>query len=80
MKARVFVTLKPSILDPQGGTIRDALHTIGYVAVKSVRQGKYFEIDLEPTSPEEAQAMVNEFAEKLLVNPVIESYRLEVDE
>ena len=80
MKARVFVTLKPSILDPQGGTIRDALHTIGYVAVKSVRQGKYFEIDLETTSPEEAQAMVNEFAEKLLVNPVIESYRLEVDE
>lgn len=80
MKARVFVTLKPSILDPQGGTIRDALHTIGYVAVKSIRQGKYFEIDLETTSPEEAQAMVNEFAEKLLVNPVIESYRLEVDE
>ena len=80
MKARVFVTLKPSILDPQGGTIRDALHTIGYVAVKSVRQGKYFEVDLEVTSPEEAQAMVDEFAEKLLVNPVIESYRLEVDE
>jgi len=80
VKARVFVTLKPSILDPQGGTIRDALHTIGYVAVKSIRQGKYFEIDLETTSPEEAQAMVNEFAEKLLVNPVIESYRLEVDE
>ena len=80
MKARVFVTLKPSILDPQGGTIRDALHTIGYVAVKSVRQGKYFEVDLDVTSPEEAQAMVDEFAEKLLVNPVIESYRLEVDE
>lgn len=80
MKARVFVTLKPSILDPQGGTIRDALHTIGYVAVQSVRQGKYFEVDLDVTSPEEAQAMVDEFAEKLLVNPVIESYRLEVDE
>ena len=79
MKARVFVTLKPSILDPQGGTIRDALHTIGYVAVQSVRQGKYFEVDLDVTSPEEAQAMVDEFAEKLLVNPVIESYRLEVD-
>jgi len=74
------VTLKPSILDPQGGTIRDALHTIGYVAVQSVRQGKYFEVDLDVTSPEEAQAMVDEFAEKLLVNPVIESYRLEVDE
>ena len=80
MKARVFVTLKPSILDPQGGTIRDALHTIGYVSVQSVRQGKYFEVDLDVTSPEEAQAMVDEFAEKLLVNPVIESYRLEVDE
>ena len=80
MKARVFVTLKPSILDPQGGTIRDALHTIGYVAVQSVRQGKYFEVDLDVTSPEEAQAMVDEFAEKLLVNPVIESYRLEVGE
>jgi phosphoribosylformylglycinamidine synthase len=80
VKARVFVTLKPSILDPQGGTIRDALRTIGYVAVNSVRQGKYFEVDLDVTSPEEAQAMVDEFAEKLLVNPVIESYRLEVDE
>ena len=58
----------------------EALNTLGYKAVQDVRQGKYFEVDLDVTSPEEAQAMVDEFAEKLLVNPVIESYRLEVDE
>ena len=55
MKARVFVTLKPSVFDPQGQTIADALHSMGYGAVGDVRQGKYFELELTSTSAEQAQ-------------------------
>ena len=79
MKARVFVTLKPSVFDPQGKTIADALHSLGYGAVADVRQGKYFELDLTTTEPATAQALAAEVANKLLANPVIESYRIEVD-
>lgn len=79
MKARVFVSLKPSILDPQGQTIAEALHTLGYTGVQGVRQGKYFELDVEAASPEEARTVASEVADKLLANPVIESYRVEVD-
>ena len=79
MKARVFVTLKPSILDPQGQTITDALHTLGYGTVQDVRQGKYFELELEAASAEQARSLAAEVADTLLANPVIESYRVEVD-
>ncbi len=79
MKAIVFVTLKPSILDPQGKTITQALHTMGYDTVKSVRQGKYFELDVDADSADEAQKTVAEVADRLLANPVIESYRVEVE-
>ena len=79
MKARVFVTLKPSILDPQGKTIADALHALGYAGVEDVRQGKYFELDLATASAEDARALAAEVADRLLANPVIESYRVEVD-
>jgi phosphoribosylformylglycinamidine synthase subunit PurS len=79
VKARVFVTLKPSVFDPQGRTITEALHTIGITGVADVRQGKYFEIDVEADTAEEARAVVNEAADKLLANPVIESYRIELD-
>ena len=78
MKTRVFVTLKPSVFDPQGKTIVDALQSMGYAAVKDVRQGKYFELDVEAGSADEARALVSEVADKLLANPVIESYRVEV--
>jgi phosphoribosylformylglycinamidine synthase subunit PurS len=78
MRARVFVTLKPSVFDPQGKTVTDALHTLGYSAVKDVRQGKYFELDIEATCPDEARALAEEAAEKLLSNPVIESFRIEL--
>jgi phosphoribosylformylglycinamidine synthase len=79
-KARVFVTLKKSVFDPQGKTIGDALHTLGYTLVQDVRQGKYFELDLAAAvSPAEAQKQVTEIAEKVLSNPVIESCRVEVD-
>ena len=80
MRARVLVTLKPSVFDPQGRTIADALHSLGYGAVQGVRQGKYFELDLEAGSPDEARAVASEVADKLLANPVIESYRVEIPE
>ncbi len=79
MRARVFVTLKPSVFDPQGKTIADALHTLGYAAVEDVRQGKFFELDLETTEAAEARRLAAEVADKVLANPVIESYRVEVD-
>lgn len=79
MRARVFVTLKPSVFDPQGTTVSEALHTLGYAAVRDVRQGKYFELEIDATSVEEARRVASEAAGKLLANPVIESYRIEVD-
>ena len=79
MRARVFVTLKPSVFDPQGRTIADALQSLGYQSVQNVRQGKYFELDLGASSPDEACTLAAEVADKVLANPVIESYRVEVD-
>ena len=79
MRAKVFVSLKPSILDPQGQTIAEALHSLGYTAVQDVRQGKYFELDVDAGSVEQARALAAEVADKLLANPVIESYRVEVE-
>ncbi|HEX5473835.1 MAG TPA: phosphoribosylformylglycinamidine synthase subunit PurS [Vicinamibacterales bacterium] len=79
MKTRVFVTLKPSVFDPQGKTIADALHSMGYAGVGDVRQGKYFEVELDARTPDEARALASEVADKVLANPVIESYRIEVE-
>ncbi len=79
MRARVFVTLKPSVFDPQGRTIVDALHSLGYQNVADVRQGKYFELDLATTERAEAAKLAADVADKVLANPVIESYRVEVD-
>ncbi len=79
MRARVFVTLKPSVFDPQGQTIADALHSMGYSGVGDVRQGKYFELEVNSASAEQARALASEVADKLLANPVIESYRIEVE-
>jgi phosphoribosylformylglycinamidine synthase len=78
MRARVFVTLKPSVFDPQGKTIADALQSLGYAGVADVRQGKYFELDLATTEPGQAKQLAAEVADKVLANPVIESYRVEV--
>ena len=79
MKARVFVTLKPSVFDPQGRTIAEALHSMGYNGVGDVRQGKYFELELDAASADTARAIASEVADKLLANPVIESYRVEIE-
>jgi phosphoribosylformylglycinamidine synthase len=78
MRARVFVTLKPSVFDPQGTTVAEALHTLGYAAVRDVRQGKYFELDIEAGTQDEARRVATDAADKLLANPVIESYRIEI--
>jgi len=78
MKARVFVTLKPSVFDPQGRTIADALQSLGYGAVGDVRQGKYFELDLAVSNAADAKTLASEVADKVLANPVIESFRIEV--
>ena len=78
MQARVFVTLKPSVFDPQGATVAEALHTLGYATVRDVRQGKYFELEIDATSADEARRLASEAADRLLSNPVIESYRIEV--
>lgn len=79
MKARVFVTLKPSVFDPQGRTIAEALHSMGYGGVGDVRQGKYFELEVDAPSAEQTRKLAAEVADKLLANPVIESYRVEVE-
>jgi phosphoribosylformylglycinamidine synthase PurS subunit len=78
MKARVYVTLKPSVFDPQGRTIAEALHSLGYGSVGDVRQGKFFELEVNAGSQDQARALASEVADKVLANPVIESYRVEI--
>ncbi len=78
MRARVFVTLKPSVFDPQGTTVAEALHTLGYDSVSDVRQGKYFELEIAAATADEAKRIAGEVSGKLLANPVIESYRIEI--
>ena len=76
----MFVTLKPSVFDPQGKTIADALHSLGYNGVDDVRQGKYFELELTaPTEERRRARWRRKSPTKLLANPVIESYRIEID-
>ena len=78
MKARVYVSLKPSVFDPQGSVVARALSSLGYDDVKDVRQGKFFEVELEAGDAATAKLRVTEMADKLLANPVIESYRVEI--
>ena len=79
MKAKVYVTLKPSILAPQGKTIAQALHTMGYDTINDVRQGKFFELDIDIDSAEAVRKTALEVAERVLANPVIENCRVEVE-
>jgi phosphoribosylformylglycinamidine synthase subunit PurS len=81
MKAHVYVTLKASVLDPQGQTIQNALHKIGFADVKAVRQGKYFALALgDGLNPEAARAQVERIAREVLANPVIEEYTYRIEE
>lgn len=77
---KVFVTFKAGVLDPQGDTVRRAMGTMGYNEVEDVRIGKYIEVKLNGASLEEARARLEEMCDKLLANPVIEEFRIEVAE
>jgi len=77
-RAKVYVRLKPSVHDPQGETIRGALATMGYSRVGEVRQGKYFELSVKAGTREEADVMVREIANRVLSNPVIETFQVDV--
>jgi phosphoribosylformylglycinamidine synthase subunit PurS len=79
MKARVFVSPKSTVLDPQGQTILSALHSLGYAAIADVRQGKLFEIAIaDGTTHEQALKNLETIAHEVLANPVIEEYRVEL--
>jgi len=81
MKAYVYVSLKKTVLDPQGKTIHGALKKMGYKGLADLRQGKYFEITLDAgLSREEAQAEVDRIAREVLTNPVIEEYRFTLEQ
>ena len=79
-RARVYVTLKPTVNDPQGLTIKGGLHSLGFASVESVRAGKYLEITLDGNDRASAEAQVTEMCRKLLANPVIEDFRFEIEE
>jgi phosphoribosylformylglycinamidine synthase len=78
MKAHVRVLMKPTVLDPQGQTIQHALASLGYAQVKDVRQGKFFILELDGMSREEAQKQVERIAREVLANPVIEEFQFEI--
>lgn len=79
MKARIQITLKSGVLDPQGKAIQNALGTLGFDGIESVRQGKFIEIELNETDESAARAQVEKMCEDLLTNMVIENYSYELD-
>ncbi|AIQ11181.1 phosphoribosylformylglycinamidine synthase subunit PurS [Paenibacillus durus] len=79
LKAKVYVTIKKSVLDPQGVAVQGALHSVGFQEVESLRIGKYMELTLDTNDREEAGKRLKEMCEKLLANTVIEDYRYELE-
>lgn len=80
MKAKVFVTLKPSVLDPQGKAIHHSVESLGFAGIGDIRQGKYFEISLdESLDLSDARTSIERIAKDVLANPVIEDFRVEVE-
>ena len=75
-RAKVYVTLKPAVNDPQGSAVRGGLHSLGFAAVQEVRVGKYLEIQIDAAEMEQAREQVAQMCQQLLANPVIEAYRL----
>lgn len=78
MKARIHISLKPGVLDPQGKAIGNALHALGFAGVGEVRQGKLIEVELADADAGAARARVEEMCRQLLANPVIEDYAIEI--
>jgi phosphoribosylformylglycinamidine synthase PurS subunit len=79
MKAKVYVTIKQNVLDPQGSAVQGALHSLGFGEVGAVRVGKYVELELQTGDRSAAEARVKAMCEKLLANPVVEDYRYELE-
>ncbi len=79
MRATVHVSLKKGVLDPQGQAVQLALNGLGFAEVEQVRQGKYLEIELTETNPTTAKEQVEQMCERLLANPVIETYSIELE-
>ncbi len=79
MKAKVHVTLKPGVLDPQGKAVHHALEALGFTGVGGVRQGKYIELDIAETDAAKAKAQVEEMCRKLLANTVIENFAIDLE-
>jgi phosphoribosylformylglycinamidine synthase PurS subunit len=77
--ANIYVTLKPTVNDPQGLTVRGGLHNLGFHQVNKVRQGKFIELWLEETNQKKAEKQVAEMCDKLLANPIIENFRFELE-
>lgn len=78
MRARVTVTLKPGVLDPQGQAIEGALNSLGFSGVGGIRQGKVFDVDLAEENPVKAEAAIRDMCERLLANTVVENYAIEL--
>jgi phosphoribosylformylglycinamidine synthase PurS subunit len=78
MKVRVLVSFKDSVLDPQGQTVKNALHTLGYKDISDVRQGKVFEVDISDISETEIESLIPEISSKVLANPIIEKFTWEI--
>ena len=78
--ARVYITLKPTVNDPEGLTVRGGLHSLGFDSVEEVRAGKYLEIKIEDADRKVAEQQVTEMCQKLLANPIIEDFRFELDD
>jgi len=79
MKARITITLKPGVLDPQGKAIQGALHALGFSSVGDVRQGKYIEVEVGEDDPLRARAEIERMCEELLANTIIENYAYELE-
>jgi len=78
MRARVTVTLKSGVLDPQGQAIEGALGSLGFSGIEGVRQGKVFDVDLDESDPVKAEAVLRDMCEKLLANTVVENYAIDL--
>ena len=79
MLAKIYITLKKDVLDPQGSVIANSLKSLGFNNIEDVRQGKYIELKLDSENEESANKQINEMCEKLLANLVIEDYKVEID-
>lgn len=79
-QAKIYVTLRPSVLDPAGTAVESGLHQLGYESVEQVRIGKYIELQLKAENEADAEQQLDKMCDQLLANPVIENYRFELEE